>query len=388
MSTIRLVLAGIVLVVWEMYAVDGIAVCCKYRGSNQNLYGGWGKIYRHAIKNNQVQNPNGTVIFSGEARFATIERTGQRVAFIQKSGRIAMVSVNGEQVMKEDLVKIPTGTGYLDWPEGDWLYYSHGGYSDDGSKIMKKINVATLQVKDVVTFEDRQWLWSIAADAEHAAIRPADNETCSGMGHVYRYLLPGGGKLSCNSVDDMKPGATCGSAISPQGEWIMFFTGTSHNEIVFKSWDKSESFTYNTGDFRNWGSDAGKGFNRNRWSCNSEKWICTMQGWDGRSAGKGSNQVLYDWIDKEQIVVTNNPQSSDKYQAEAGDFWIDNGATAAHPLRSAINSGSDAYLGDNRRRYDLRGRLLNHSEPLRGAGRIVLRDNELNRRTDVHIEID
>ena len=84
-----------------------------------------------------------------------------------------------------------------------------------------------------------------------------------------------------------------------------------------------------------WGTYMGSGWNRNRWSANADKWICTMQGCDGRQANSGSNMVMYNWQDGEQVAVTSNASGSG-WQAEAGCFW--EGTVSSDPRISASPS--------------------------------------------------
>ncbi len=314
------------------FALDGIAVSAKWQGKNENLYGGWGKIYRYKIQGSTVVE--GAVIFDGQARFATINQEGTHVAFIQSDGQISMVPVDGGAVV--DLVKVGSAKGYLDWPDGQWLYYSEGGYDESGSKYLKKVNVTTRRTASVTTFNTTMWLWSIARDGDRASVRPCDGQDGSGTGHVYRYVLSQPTTISQNNADDL--GMGCGNAIAPSGSYIMRFDSYAHSSIAFHNWDRSQAKRWTISDMNGWGADMGSGWNRNRWSCNADNWICTMQGWDGRNAKDGSNQVLYDWRNQEQVAVTNDPSGS-RIQNEAGDLWVGSVATNKVGLPSISPSG-------------------------------------------------
>ncbi len=342
------VLAVISVFASNTCAVNGIAVSCRYSGTNQNLYGGFGKIYRYTITNDA--SDGGTAIYDGAARYATLRSDGQMVAFICQSGNtISVVSVNGGTATQ--VASASTNTGYLDWPSVDgskWLYFSMGGYSDDGSKTVKRVNVNnSSEVQTVVTFNCRQWLWGIALDGDKCTVRPSDNTLCSGMGHVYRHQFSWGGTLNCTSSNDVKRGESCGNAISPAAAYICLFPNTGHNSINIYNWDKSLAGSFTTSDATSWGTNMGSGWNRTRWACNSEDWICTMQGWGGRDGTGGSNQVMYDWKNHKQLVATNNSNGSN-VQAEAGDFWV--GTASLEPVMnlnptslafSAVEGGSN-----------------------------------------------
>jgi hypothetical protein len=71
---------------------------------------------------------------------------------------------------------------------------------------------------------------------------------------------------------------------------------------------------------------AGGGTDANRWSCNSDKWICLCVGWNGRNADGGSNQVLVNWVDREIVRTSMDTETvaANKICNETGDFWVGN----------------------------------------------------------------
>ncbi len=321
------------------WAEDGIAVSCHVdNGQQDNLWGFFGQIRRYDIRDNTAQDQQ--VLFDGEARFATLSSDGREVAFIMSSAEIAVVSADGGDYTVVATAQTPRG--YLDWPRGRWLYYSKGGYSDDGSREVWKVNVDDPSQNElVVTFECRTWLWSIALDGQRMALRPADGPQCDCMAHIYRYVLPGTGDLDCHGPDVLFEGG-CGESISPEGRYVTFHPRVDHNSILIMSWDKENLGEFGVQTMNGWGEYAGAGFNRGRWSCNSEKWICTMEGWNGRDAAKGGNQVLYNWQDHEQIVVCNTGQN------EAGDFWVGDPTGIAARARGRRPAGTSPFLSTRR----------------------------------------
>ncbi|MFC1612035.1 hypothetical protein ACFL6C_13820, partial [Myxococcota bacterium] len=112
--------------------------------------------------------------------------------------------------------------------------------------------------------------------------------------------------------------------LDPTGEF--FVDGwVDHSGIDIRRWDTLEvveSIVH--ADATTWGGPgSGAHHNRNGWAANSQNWICLHLGWDVQYGGMspGANQVLYDWINHERIVVTENAFDSHAYDS-AGDFWV------------------------------------------------------------------
>jgi hypothetical protein len=122
------------------------------------------------------------------------------------------------------------------------------------------------------------------------------------------------------------------------------FSDAGHVQVHISLW-KPNSYTvekvgyWHNNDMSTWaGVDIGKGMDWPRWSANSDKWIClqvgracpTDKGLGGRFCGCGSNQVLFNWKDKQAIMTTNNPPGG--AWTGAGDLWIKppNGVTDAY----------------------------------------------------------
>jgi hypothetical protein len=319
--------------------VSGIAVSAHKDNTGQNnLCGFYGAITKYIIEDGEVTGSE--VLHPGPARFATLRSDGKKAAFIMQNKDIMVMDIDGDA---GSAVKVATAastsTGYLDWPDVDgkkWLYFSDGGYADNGSRNVRKANVESPgQTESVVTFNCPQWLWSVALDGDKCVVRPKDGTLCrEGNGRMYRHQFSWGGQLSCNSPNDVKPGQCCGEAIAPSAEYMMLMPTVAHNSISFYKWDKTLIVTHSVQTMNEWGSNLGSGWNRNRWSCNSDKWICTMQGWDGRKASAGGNQVLYNWMDHEQLNVSGNAANS-KNQNEAGDFWVGDATGAYHRITPA-----------------------------------------------------
>ena len=362
-SSTIIALCGIAFQSMAASTVSGIAVAAQWTGGNDNLYGGYGKIVKYVLSNGVAAASD---LNAGPARYATISPDGQKVAFINQAGSISVVGVGGGTPVAV-VTGLPSSKGYLDWPTGDFLFYSKGGYGEAGSKEVWKVNVTSKQASLVCTFNTQMWQWGIANDGNHACVRPCDGQDGGGTGDVYRYLLLSPTVISKGNADDI--GMGCGNSISPDGAYLMRFDNYNHDNIAFQRWDKSVYKSVSMSTMNSWGVNLGSGMNRNRWSANDAKWICVMQGWDGRGAGAGSNQVLYNWIDGQQARTSQSANGSQQ-QNEAGDFWIgtpSNSVTAV-PARGKslmqVRGYSMVMMSDRRRGpgagikgvWDLKGR--------------------------------
>lgn len=322
-------------------AVDGISVSTHWSGSNQNLYGGYGRIDRHTIRNSTVVSTR--TLYTGEARYPTIDQSGTRVAFIKKSGKVSLVDIDGGTVT--DLVDIPGTEGYLDWPAGQWLWYSRGGYNQSGSAEVWKVNVDTRQTQRIITFKKsggstvRQWNWMVSADGTRMFIRCNDSDgnfNGTKFGDIFWIKVPttipkdiilGNGSSSDRSGNF----DGCGVAMNPSGTKGCYFGSVGHGGLNFANWWQTNSvIDLSASTLNSWGENMGNSYNRTRWSVNSEDWVCVMSGWCCRGDG-GSNQVLYDYVNHEQVAVTHNAANSNQND-DAGDFWLgDPGGTTDDP---------------------------------------------------------
>jgi len=139
----------------------------------------------------------------------------------------------------------------------------------------------------------------------------------------------------------------CGNAISPSGKHVVFLTDAGHVGLRWHNWDGSAT--------PNGGMDSKSlscigfscsgmgGMDRNRWSCNSDKWLCLCVGWvpGGRFGKNGSNQVLYNWIDKKGICSSQSKSSS--VQVDAGDFWVSSLDDVNENLKQYV-AGRDTWI--------------------------------------------
>lgn len=323
------------------FAVDGISVTAHWTGSNENLYGGYGQIVRHDIVGSEVVSH--TVLYdnpANPARNPVIAPDGSRAAFLLQDGSIAVMSVAGGQATILQSAQ-SHGEACLDWPAGDWIYYTKGGFSQpSGSKLLHRVNAVSDSDEYVLTFlkddgltESGTWRFHIANDLTHASIRPDDTNPMP-AGCITAFDMVNDTHLRSNrslgSVGDYR----CSTGIDPQGVYLLE-GNQAHDGTTVRRWDDLSAVkTFLWTDALTWGpdtADTGNSHNRNSWSTNSQNWLCIHIGFGTRGA-RGANQMLINWADgeEERIVVSENQddESPRKFD-DAGDFWV--GASVPQP---------------------------------------------------------
>jgi hypothetical protein len=325
-------------------AVDGVSVTAHWTGSNENLYGGYGQIVRHDIVDSQVVGHS--VLYdnpANPARNPVIAPDGSRVAFLLQDGSIAVMSIVGGQATILQSAQ-SHGEACLDWPAGDWIYYTKGGFSQpSGSKLLHRVNAVSDSDEYVLTFlkddgvtESGTWRFHIANDLTRSSIRPDDTNPMP-AGCITAFDLVNDGHLrsdrSLGSVGDYR----CSTGIDPQGVYILE-GNQAHDGVSILRWDDlSEVKSFLWTDTLSWGpdtADTGNSHNRNAWSTNSQKWLCIHIGFGTRGA-RGANQMLINWVDEERIVVSENQddESPRKFD-DAGDFWV--GSASPQPPQITV----------------------------------------------------
>jgi len=346
-AAILIVFSGLM---FGAFAVDGIAVSTQRSVLWPTAAGA--DIMRYDIRNNDVVSA--TKLFNGgggdatksrmSGRFPAISFDGKRIAFFRctnDSGRyVSIMNIDGSGL--HDLAKIPPqtggheGMGYLHWARVngiDWIYYMLAGdeFDNEGNKHLWRVNAADpAQNAEVVVFQYAVWQFGMAADASRMILRLLSSNP---LGNVFKYTMPGTGAIS--SADKVIYGEGCGVAMSPSGMWFTRAVGGSHITMEVHSWELLIKNTMQSTDINSWAVNSsnlsthcpwyeidsgitvslGYGTDSNRWSCNSDKWLCFFMGWpegstaSGRYAICGSNQVLVNWKDHIAINASKNPRA-------------------------------------------------------------------------------
>jgi hypothetical protein len=239
-----------------------------------------------------------------------------------------------------------------------------GANHAEGSRHLWRVNVDNLQSAEVVVFQYPIWQFGMSADATKMHLRVFEDNGASALS--YYYLLPGNGSIADNTkVGD---GAGCGNNLSPSGNELSYLQGGTHTWIALATWSNlakaggdfgfsseqinqfvfpsSQQITNCTwSDGTRVTLTAGYGMDSNRWSTNSDKWMCLQMGWIEQPGGSGrysfcsSNQVLLNWVDRAAINASRSGRAcsdggnfasgcdvalpySEYRRNDAGDFWV------------------------------------------------------------------
>jgi hypothetical protein len=314
--------------------INGISVTTHWQGFNHTFFGGFGRIVRHDIK--EGKSIHHETIIKSPARCPAIKTDGTHVAFINKGGHIMVARINGNDARK--LADIPDDRGCIDWPEGDWIYFSHGGYSSEDSAHISRVNYRTKQSQHVATFIDpkrdnmlvRQWRWSISRDAKRLFTRVVDHQgdLMVYYGALFPVYLPEPESYPVRIAINVKGGKYhdagirgCQNSVSPSGDYALLGKKGSHETFTIRKFRGGEIRTFNRKSLSLDKNLRIQAFDRNRWSCNSDEWICLMAG-SGFRACRYANQILFNWQTGESVVVTGQTGKSFGVYDSAGDFWL------------------------------------------------------------------
>ncbi|HUT99975.1 MAG TPA: PA14 domain-containing protein [Myxococcota bacterium] len=334
----------------RLWAVDGTSVTTHWDGKNDNIFGGYGRIIRHDIRADQVVNR--VVLYDDPflpARNPVFSPDGLRIGFLRRDGRVCVMSVDGGPVTVLSRA-LSHGEACLDWPQGNWIYYTRGGFSQpSGSKMLHRADATTGADEAVLTFskddgatECGTWRFGLAGNLRYLVVRSNDFPP-EPYGRVTAVdILAEGGRLPLARSTDRW---SCSAGIDPDG--LVFMDGHQDHQGIdildFGSLALLKSIRWE--DALLWGPDTtetGISHDRNSWSANSDRWICVHIGWGIRGA-TGANQMLVNWVDERRIVVTENTEGSYEFDC-AGDFYVMDKAPSApeileHPENQTVTEG-------------------------------------------------
>ncbi|MCU0661578.1 MAG: hypothetical protein MUC50_04550 [Myxococcota bacterium] len=230
----------------------------------------------------------------------------------------------------------------MDWA-GDWIYYSMGDASTEGSKTWRRTNVVTGEDQAFVTLVTSAiGRFHVSASGTRAVIRGA-NYYPPGEAHIFAYdMVRNDGILDLSrATPDIM---SCGEAFSPDG---LYFTDgwLNHEGFDVRSWDDisiAESFV--NADINELPPTANSGpyEARNRWSRNDPQWICLHLGWQ-QNVTNGGNMVLFNWVKDEKVVVSQNEEAA-RVWTGCGDFWVEHQAplVLSNPEDASVIAGQEA----------------------------------------------
>jgi len=311
----------------------------------------------------------------GFAYYPAFDITGTKVAFFRygtgslgtvNGGKntIAAIDIDGNNLA--DLCTTPGSMdfgeswGGLDWPAGDWIYYTlpqAGNSGGSGSVEIWKVNYRTHENVKVFKTTDntginiqchfyRRWQLDLAGD-KMGAQGPFPEYLCTekpaGLNGVCNFPLPNGNLSAANAIGF----CGCNAAISASGNFGNNWCGSHANLYINHVTWASNNFTSITVTLDQLAQWSGDSFGRDaelvRWAVNSDKWVLQQAGWYGHADDNswGSNMVAGNWVDQAAIRISNNPKQPQNNNVtgggdgtiylgnEAGDLWVDGGAENA-----------------------------------------------------------
>ncbi len=305
-------------------APDGIAISTHRADGGDHGFGVapeiFGDLVRHDIQAGRVAKS--TVIYQGRARGACINFAGDKVVFLKLDGRVCVMNIDGSNFRELTNTKNRNASA-IEWPAGDWVYYSEQGASPDGvfnarekddtqdKRTIRRVNVLTGEDELAGMAPRKIWQLSMAANTTKTSGR------FTVTGALLDFSDPGT-KLNSRELN-------CGTVVSMNG---MFLTEMAHSHADILIWDWSLATLMRQFHVNEWAKMPNDGrvyFYRPRWAVNSDRWIVMTQGMDF-GCTKQTNMVLYNWRDGRQIQVTRNPLAGEACD-EGEDFWLDGMAT-------------------------------------------------------------
>ncbi|NQT20177.1 MAG: PKD domain-containing protein [Planctomycetes bacterium] len=299
-------------------AMDGIAISTHRRGggdglgANRNVYG---DLVRHDIEDNMVVDR--FIIYAGQARGARINDAGDKVVFLKLDGHLCVTDIEGMDFKELTNTKNRV-TSAIDWPIGDWVYYSEEGsptYKLDPptKKTIRRVNVITGEDELVGMTQYPIWQLTLSSHATKKSGRFMVTSKLLNFANPQPWTNPAG--------------LNCGSVLSPSGRYVSEMAHT-HADLYIRSWDPESPRSarnmlkqFHVNEWQPAPNDGREYFYRPKWSVNSDKWIVMTHGADFACSTE-RNMVAYNWIDGQQIQITENKAGSGQND-EAEELWID-----------------------------------------------------------------
>jgi hypothetical protein len=335
-----------------------------------------GKIVKFTIQNGAVTRAD-TLYKSKLASYPTINVQGAMVAFVRTdisdkanwaqdiNRHLCVVDVNGN-IIQDNIDTFPSRfcsdngnchvRTYIDWPAGDWIYYSHKSGLSGPDEIYKvKYNDPSTKQK-VCTYSHNNsgstvgvHAFSLSLDASKATIVTTNCSDASAWYCNAPHVFPPSPANPADPKGDWPSAVSygCGAYISPSGNYHVHFQDQGHSILGVNTLNWSSRTATATLDIRenpNFAQWSGLpqdsvGADKMwypRWSVNSDKWICA----NSPNAKGLYMQLLVNWVDHQVIPMPHGPDVSqsacnisgmyEERNTEAGDLWVAGGPCGSY----------------------------------------------------------
>jgi hypothetical protein len=357
----------------QTFAVDGIAVSVAFTLKRERSYGGWrGDILRIDIENSRPVRYD--TLYHGIAHCPTISPDGKYVAFFRDgdtwdkatqtrtrggADHLSVMTIDGKEL--RDLITFDGDLAsnqawrngedrLMSWPVGGWIYYNQPHHT---ATIMR-VNVADPSQQEKMHnynsadgFDEPLRRWNLSVEG-HVACGDALFRNAP---HTFPDIKVAKCYAGCNGAISCSGRFRSAWGRNASEEVVKAhpgYTMSGHSLFTFADFNKttlacSGGFGLQPEDYvslrhvAEWlGRDSvGRGMELIYWAVNSDKWsmyTCGWESWGSRVTRQGCNQLLFNWIDFEAILATDNPYNptasaatwdiSQSYCATAGAFWV------------------------------------------------------------------
>ncbi len=307
---------------------------------------------------------------------------------------VATVPIDGGEIADLAETHCDPDGGYLDWASDGYIYWIDVGNPNHGDQVkvwrvsesggqkelvMDYLDVTPPDGKKMV-WDNTPYIlrWNISQDAKWGIahrqpygvrVPEKSNDGLDWWAGTYPHCFPppGNSARACDPIytyvkrdafgDETAQGIRgCNPAISPTGNYVAHYDGASHAHFYIQRWDHSKNELQHMDlghgprggiqvhqDIVVWADTSNPKIDGGQWNafaCNSDKW--QMQQCQIAEAGKGgkgfpdrgSQQVACNWVDREGIILSNNPSEqpiqvydditngSVYYASTSGDLWV------------------------------------------------------------------
>ena len=347
------ILLTLTLLCTPLLAVDGIAVSVCWQYVHWNYTGDAGtlpgtKLVRFDIVDSKPVSSD--TLYHHRCAYPAIDLNGEAIAFYadDEQGKhwIATMNIDGSNFKKLIEVENYGEAAHLEWQGNTHIFYERPDESTHksfrGSGEIWKINASNpsenTKLWDYTRIDTgKDWVrrFSLTADGKRAG--------CQIRGENTSQFIHTVGSNPYNSKLGSAP--TCNLSISTTGDYFAVYRWAAHADLFLFHYNDATGKVEDLRDIyglpnihdeiaSSLGFDPGRGCEVIRWSVNSDKWVLQGVGRHGHAATMryGSNPVIYNFVTKEAIMPSRNPElpccePSDSentayFNNTTGDFFV------------------------------------------------------------------